>query len=300
MKQLIVNADDFGLAESINRGIALAHTDGILTSASLLANACAFQHATVLARQLPRLSIGVHLNLSQGKPVSPEIQVSTLLNKKGMLHLAPLPLWIRILTGRVRLEHIECELRAQIRKVFEAGITPTHLDGHLHVHVLPQLSSLLVSIAREFRIQYVRCPVEDVAAALPLLWSTTGPGIAAMKRSAISYAVSSFGESLRGQLRAVGLTCSDAFLGLSHTGFLNGKSLLKLLAIVPEGTTELMCHPGYNSRDVTAFGGELTAERESELTALISPEIKHALDMFKIGLTNFHSLKQNPAFAQTR
>jgi chitin disaccharide deacetylase len=298
MKQLIVNADDFGLAESINRGIALVHTNGILTSASLLANGSAFQNATVLARRLPRLSVGVHLNLSQGEPISPAIRIPTLVNSEGKLHLAPLQLWIKIITGKIRLEHIHREFHAQVRRAFESGITPTHLDGHLHVHVLPQLSPMLVSLAREFRIRYVRCPSENLAATLPLLWRVSGPSIVAVKRSTIAYAVSSFAKSLRGQLRAAGLSCSDAFFGLSHTGFMDEKTLRDLLAVVPNGTTELMCHPGYDSPEVTAVGGKLTAEREAEIAALISPQIKDALYRCKIRLTNFQDLEQNTAAVQ--
>jgi predicted glycoside hydrolase/deacetylase ChbG (UPF0249 family) len=240
----------------------------------------------------------VHLNLSQGEPISPAAGISTLVNSEGQLHLAPWQLWIRMITGKIRLEHIHCEFHAQIRKVLELGVTPTHLDGHLHVHVLPQLSPLLVSLAREFRIQCVRCPSENLAATLPLIWRATGPTLVAAKRSTIAYAVSCFAKSLRGQLQAAGLRCSDAFFGLSHTGFMDEKTLRDLLAVVPDGTTELMCHPGYNSPELAAVGGKLTAEREAEIAALISPQIKDALHRCKIRLTNFQDLKQNTATAQ--
>jgi hopanoid biosynthesis associated protein HpnK len=298
MKRLIVNADDFGLAESINRGIALGHNDGILSSASLLANGPAFQDAAVLARQLPRLSLGVHLNLSQGKPLSPAIRVATLVNTAGNLYLTPPRLWLRIITGKITLEHIYCEFHAQIRRVFDSGITPTHLDAHMHVHVLPQLSPMLVSLAREFGIRYVRCPAEKLAATLPLLWKVAGPSLRAAKRLTIAYAVSSFAKSLRSKLRAAGLGCSDAFLGLAHTGFLDATTLRALLSVVPDGVTELICHPGYNDPAVKTFGGELTAEREPEIAALISSQTKDALNDLQIRLANFNDLNQNAASAQ--
>jgi len=224
MKRLIVNADDLGLAESVNRAIGVAHTDGILTSASLLANGSAFHDAANLARQLPRLSVGLHVNLSQGKPISPVNEISTLVNAGGELHLAPFQLWLGIVTRRVRLEHIQNEIKAQIRKLFESGITPTHFDGHLHVHVLPNIFPLLTALAREFDVPYVRCPVENVAATLPVLLRSSDPKITVLKRSAIAYAISASAQSLREQLRVGGPRCADVFLGLLHTGTCAGRN----------------------------------------------------------------------------
>src|SRR5438445_686312 len=162
MKRLIVNADDFGLAESVNRGIIVAHRDGILTSTSLLANGSAFDQAIALSRQFPRISVGVHLNISQGKPVSPAARISRLVNERGELHLSPFRLWMRILTRKIALEEIRTEFRAQILKVFDAGLTPTHLDGHLHVHILPQLSSIVIALTRERETELLALTAPEV------------------------------------------------------------------------------------------------------------------------------------------
>jgi len=287
MKQLIVNADDFGLTEDVNRGIIVAHRDGILTSASLLANGSAFQQAVSFSRKLVQLSVGVHLNLSQGNPVSPANRIFSLVNKQGQLHLGPLNLWMRILTKRLSLEHIHTECRAQILKVLEAGVAPTHLDGHLHFHLLPQLSPVLIRLAREFGIRHVRCPTEDLAITLPLIWRISGNSLAALKRSLIAYGVSSFAERLRAYLLAVGITCPNAFFGLAHTGFLDTIALKDLIAKVPDGTTELMCHPGYDSSELKSFGGSLTREREVELLAFTAPDVKDRIRNLGIRLVNF-------------
>lgn len=291
MKRLIVNADDFGLAASVNSGIIDAFRDGILTGASLLANGPAFEEAAYLSSQFPQLSVGVHLNVSQGKPVSPPARISTLVDAQGELHLSPLQLWAGIVTGQVDLRHIQAEFRAQIMKVIESGVAATHLDGHLHVHVLPQLTPLLIVLAHEFDIHYVRCPAEDLETTLPLLWKFSS-GIRALKRSAIAYGVSSLARGLRYRLRRAGLLCSDTFCGLAHTGFLDANTLRVLLAAAPDGTTELMCHPGYASPQVELLGGELTRERESEVTALTSPEIRDLIQSRRICLMNFRDLKQ--------
>jgi predicted glycoside hydrolase/deacetylase ChbG (UPF0249 family) len=291
VKRLIVNADDFGLTEGVNRGIIVGHREGILTSASLLANGLAFDDAIALSRRFPDLSVGVHLNISGGTPVSPAGRISSLLNKLGQLHLTPLPIWIGILTGQINLEDIRSEFRAQIFKVFDAGLTPTHLDGHLHVHVLPQIAAIVIDLAHEFRIRQVRCPAENLESTLPLLWKLGATCIiAALERSAIAFAVTSFARPLREQLRKNGLVSSDTFYGLAHTGFLHEKMLAALLHLVPEGSTELMCHPGYPSSELDSVGGKLARSREAEVLALTARDIKETLASLGVRLTNFRDL----------
>jgi hopanoid biosynthesis associated protein HpnK len=292
MKRLIVNADDFGLAESVNRGIIVAHREGILTSASLLANGSAFEQSIALADQCPDLSIGIHLNISDGIPISPARSIPTLVNDHGELHLSPLRIWIRILTRQIRLEDVHSEFRAQLLKVSRAGLTPTHLDGHLHVHVLPQLSPIAIGLAREFRIRCVRCPAENLQATLPALWKFGGAGIAALRRSAIALGVSSLARPFRKQLRVAGLVSPNAFYGLTQTGFLDVKMLSALLHSVPDGTTELMCHPGYPSAELETVGGELTRSRPTEVLALTSRETRETTERLGIRLTNFRHLEE--------
>ncbi len=291
MKELIVNADDFGLAESVNRGIILAHREGILTSASLLGNGLAFDQAVALSREFPHLSVGVHLNISGGPPVSSASSVPTLVNERGELHLSPPRVWFGILTGRITVEEIHSEFRAQVLKILGAGVTPTHLDGHLHVHVLPQLSPIVIALAREFGIRYVRCPAENLEATLP-----GGAGIAALERSAIAYAVSSFARRFKEQLRTAGLISADAFYGLAQTGFLDTRMIGALLHLVSNGTTELMCHPGYPSPELESLGGALSRSRETEVLALTAREIKGTVEKLGIQLTNFRDLEQSPVY----
>ena len=293
MKQLIVNADDFALTEGVNRGIIVAHRDGILTSTSLLANGLAFEHAVSSSRDFVQLSVGVHLNLSQGSPVSPANHIPSLVNEQGELYASPLQLWTKMLAKKLSLEDVRVEFRAQILKVLNSGITPTHLDGHLHVHLLPRLSSILIQLAREFGIRHIRCPVENLKLTLPVIWKIGGNSLGAFKRSAVAYGVSSFAAQFREHLRKSGITCPNAFLGLAHTGFLDTNALRALLALVPNGITELMCHPGYNSAEVKSLGGSLTREREAELLALTSPRIKELVGNLGVQLVNFRDWGDN-------
>src|SRR6185503_13650054 len=125
MRELIVNADDFGLTRRVTQGILDAHRDGIVTSTTLLANGGAFGDAVSMSRRAPQLGIGVHLNLSEGAPVSRPFNIPSLVDAQGTLHLTPGLLGAGILQHKVSLSDVERELHAQIEKVLRAGISPT-------------------------------------------------------------------------------------------------------------------------------------------------------------------------------
>src|SRR5215471_16333750 len=156
MRNLIVNADDLGWTAGVNRGIADAHRHGIVTSTSLLANGSAFEDGVDTAKSLPRLGVGVHLNLSDGKPVAPRQEVKSLLNGSGNFEGGPEVLLVRLTTKSVDVKQVEKEWDAQIQKVRAAGIEPSHLDGHKHVQMLPGLFAIALRLAKKHGIEAVR------------------------------------------------------------------------------------------------------------------------------------------------
>lgn len=274
MRQLIVNADDFGLTEQVSRGILDAHRGGIVTSATLMANGGAFDAAVSMSRRAPRLGVGVHLNLTEGEPVSPARSIPSLVKSGGRLHSSPGRLLQGILTRRVNLAEVEIELRAQIDKVRRAGISPTHLDGHKHVHILPGISDVVIRLAQEFSIRNVRCPQEKAPGFAPLLRVGQNSGIAAAKQYIVGRAVSAFGQRFKEKLAEAGLFSSEHFYGVSQTGFLDARSIQDILEGLPEGVSELMCHPGHLDADLVKSGTWLLAQREVEILALTAPEVR--------------------------
>ncbi|HXJ16101.1 MAG TPA: ChbG/HpnK family deacetylase, partial [Candidatus Polarisedimenticolia bacterium] len=162
MKELIVNADDFGLTRGVNEGIVRASQEGILTSATLMANGPAFEDAVDRARQCPRLGVGCHLALVGGRVVAPREKIPSLADRDGRLPRSIGVLMAKLSTGLVRTKDIEAEFRAQIEKICRAGIEPTHLDTHKHSHAHPLVTSALGRVAREFGIARVRNPVENL------------------------------------------------------------------------------------------------------------------------------------------
>ena len=287
MKRLIVNADDFGLTENVNRGILDAHREGIVTSTTLLANGMAFESAVAAGKRFHRLGIGVHLNLTEGKPVADARHIPTLVDRGGRLHLAPARLWAGIALGQVSLSEIEVELRAQVRKVIRAGIRPTHFDGHKHVHVLPGVSEIVIRLAREFRIPAVRCPAEQTADASGPLRNRRFSKISTVKQYLISRAVSDLAGSFRKKLAQVGLVSPTYFQGLSQTGFLDASAIREILGNLPPGTSELMCHPGYRDVELERTGTRLLTERETEIQGLTARSVRNFVASGGIQLLNY-------------
>ncbi len=287
MKQLILNADDFGMTPGINEAIIRAHRDGILTSTTLMANAPAFNDAVERARANPSLGVGVHLVLVGGPPVAPANQVSSLVEENGEFTRSLATFVARVSTGRLRHEHIETELRAQIEKVRAAGIEPAHLDSHKHTHAHPRVMETVARVARDSGIIRIRKPFE----ALRDSWNSTriegvGGVTQLMGAAAAQISVPRFATISR----EYGLRSPDRFLGLAMTGQISPAVLRSMIDTVNEGTTEIMLHPGICDDDLSKTGSRLQMQRQTELEALLDPEAKRLVNERGIRLISYREL----------
>ncbi|RJQ45728.1 MAG: ChbG/HpnK family deacetylase, partial [Gaiellales bacterium] len=141
-EKLIINADDFGLSSGVNRGIIECHEAETVTSTTLMAQGAAAEEAAVLAVEHPRLGVGVHLNLTSGRPVLPADRVPSLVDRAGLFPgRSRALLWLT--TGRTRTAHLEAEIAAQIERCRSLGVEPTHVDSHHHLHAHPRLRAIL-------------------------------------------------------------------------------------------------------------------------------------------------------------
>ncbi len=165
MKQLIVNADDFGYTRGVNRAIMDGHRCGIITSASLMANGAAFDDAVELAATEPGLDIGCHLNLVEGPPLSPPAGIPHLVGSGGKFHSLS-RLALRLVAGAVPAAELERECSAQIEKLLRAGIQPSHLDTHKHTHLHPRVAAAVAAAARRYSIGWIRRPFENSGPAV--------------------------------------------------------------------------------------------------------------------------------------
>ncbi len=265
---LIVNADDFGFTRDVNRGIVDAHRHGILTAATLMANGAAFDDAVGLARQTPALDIGCHLVLTGGRSVA---------NPSRELP-ATVPALAAAIAAR-RLS-IEGELAAQIRRVLDAGLQPTHLDTHKHTHLLPPVLDAVAALAGEFGIRWVRRPFDfpRTGGGMPLWMRAAAIGIRVLQRR--------FERILaRHDCRA-----TDHFAGFQMTGRFRTRQLADLIRNLPDGLTEFMCHPGFATAELLAARTRLKGSRQRELEALTSPETRRAVEDAGVRLVSYRDL----------
>jgi predicted glycoside hydrolase/deacetylase ChbG (UPF0249 family) len=264
-----VNADDFGFTPDVNEGIVEAHRRGILTATTLMANGDAFEDALRWAHETPTLDIGCHLVLVQG---------SSLLSGK------PYPPTLTKLVGALVRREIQPyeELKAQVRKILDAGIAPTHLDTHKHTHLAPPVLDAVARLSQEFGIPWVRRPFDFPITALRGY-------VPATKRIA-SDALGLLRLRFHRVLERHACRTTDHFAGFQITGRFRTAELIQLLELLPEGSTELMVHPGKYGEPLQRAITRLKESREHELAALTSPETRSALDRLGIELVNYHKL----------
>jgi len=290
MKQLIVNADDFGLTEGVNRAIIEGHRNGIITSATLMANGMAYDSAVAASSGAPALGVGVHLNLTQGRPICSPSQVPSIITSDGSFYPTPGILAWRILTRRVMPGDVENELRSQIEKIVSAGVRITHLDSHKHIHLLPPIFGVVARLAREYGIGCVRCPIEPAASGTRPSQSSREGWPRRAKQYLLGRALSTLAACQVKKLENAGLRWPEHFYGLSQTGFLDAAVLDQLLRAVSDGTHEIMCHPGYVDAALLGTRTRLRAQRETELDALTRPGIRQLVAELGIELISYARL----------
>ena len=271
--RLIINADDLGLAEGVTRGILEAHVAGVVSSASMMVNTPGFEDALRRVAGLPALSVGLHLNLTAGRPVADARAVASLVDA-GTGRFLPLGRLVRrALSGRVIPEHVILECGAQIGLLRAAGVGVSHLDSHRHVHAMPGLLQPVVLAVRRAGIRVLRRPIEPLG-----LHPWRIP--ATMKKAALlaAWRDDCFPEDLAG---------ADHFRGLScRTDDRFEADLLETLDELPPGTTELVVHPGHPDPALPLWDSYAEA-RELELAVLCSARVRQRLMRGDISLVSF-------------
>ncbi len=281
-KKLIVNADDFGLHPLINAGIVKGHKEGLITSTSLMASAPAFEEAVELAKMDPTLGVGIHLTLvGGGEPALPKEKVSSLLTADGVFPLDYAAFARRLYSGSIKKKEMEAELRAQIEKVLAAGLSVTHIDSHQHLHVLPGVRVSVLRLALEYKIKALRVPAEP--------YFFTGGCKAGLGRMIGKWGLSFWAERVREAALEAGLKCPAHFFGMLAGGQLNKNLAANILRALPEGTSEVMTHPGLDS---VALGSVFPWHYHwrEELTAWLDPENKKLAEKENIQTISFGEL----------
>jgi predicted glycoside hydrolase/deacetylase ChbG (UPF0249 family) len=267
LRSLVVNADDLGLTVGVNNGIFDAHDRGVLTSASVFANAAATADALARALHRPSLGVGCHLALVDGQPTLPATRVPSLIEGDGRFRRSWKPFIVSCLMGRVSLREVEQELAAQIDRVRSAGVTLTHLDAHKHVHAYPPIFAIVTRLADRFQIPVVRVPFEwstHVSGNGPQQWTVRRQAL--LNAAMLPWAWRDYRNAARAGIR------TPRFIGRSHTGVVSAHALTSMFQRLPPGVTELMVHPGYVDQTLERLNTRLLEARAGEVELLTNPD----------------------------
>lgn len=241
----------------MTEGAIRAHEQGIVTACSVVANGAAFEHAAERLRDVRSLAVGVHLTLVGERPLSRA--VPSLVAGNGLFHESYRAFFPRYLARRIDIGEVEHELRMQVERLLGAGLRPTHVNGHQHLHLLPRIFDLVQQLAEEYDIDYVRI-VDEEAATM----SVRGASIAMLSR---------LGRRARHQSR---VRTNDRTIGVEAAGQVRSAGdLISLLPFV-EGTTELVAHPGIGRQELGA-SYDWAYAWEEETAALCDPALKAAI-----------------------
>ena len=280
MKNLIVNADDFGRHELINRAVERAFDTGCLKSATLMAGGIAFDDAVKLAKKIPKLGVGIHFTLANGNPILPPDEIPSLVTAQEIFHADYVTFLKKYLSGKISLAEVRAELAAQLNKVRRAGLTLTHFDSHQHLHHIPGIIEITLELATAENIFAMRVADTKIFdGELKNIGQFVGRlGLGSLAKLAAHKA------------HKKNFTSPEHFAGIVAGESVSENFMLKLIENLREGTTEIMLHPGIDNETLQSFC-RWEHDFETELAAVTSPKILSRLEEKNIAAINFSELR---------
>ena len=269
--RLIVNADDFGRSHSINQAVIRAHQEGILTSASLMVNEPGFEEAVQLARNHPRLAVGLHLTLLCGHSALPFEKIPGLVDSQREFSDSPVAAGFRYFASPSLRAQLRDELAAQFEKFRQTNLKLDHVNGHLHFHMHPTIFGILMEHATTWGIRHVRLTWD------PFWFNARLAGGCWFYRAGHSALYHVLSRICRPQLRRRGIRHTAVVFGLLQNARVDEEYITRLLAVLPPGTSELYSHPSLD-------------EFKNELDALVSPRVKAQVRERGIQLIRYQDL----------
>jgi hopanoid biosynthesis associated protein HpnK len=272
-----VNADDFGLAPGVNRAILELHAAEVLTSATLMAQAPATEEAVKMALAMPTLGVGCHVVLVDGNPVSDKRAIPSLVDRVTGLFYPTLGSFLkRHFTARIRSAEVEAEAAAQIALLQSFGLRLTHVDTHKHLHMFPGILRPVLRAAKAAGIHAIRNPFEPI-------WSLNATADAPEMRRAEVVLLRRFESRFRRIVKEEGFETTDGAVGVLATGSVKIATVHALITAMPEGTFELVSHPGYRDEQLARANTRLLESREIERNALMAIKDYRGIDLISFG-----------------
>jgi hopanoid biosynthesis associated protein HpnK len=270
-RRLIVNADDFGRSHSINQAVIRAHREGILTTASLMVNEPGFDEAVALARENPKLGVGLHLSLLCGRSVLPPEKIPGLVNAHGEFSDKPVATGFRYFFNRSLRKQLRAEIHAQFAKFHATGLPLDHVNGHLHLHLHPVVFHILMEDAAQLGIRRIRLTRDCLRRSAHM---ARGHWFYRASHAMIFGLLSKYA---RNQLRRKNIRHAQITFGLLQNHRVDEAYILKLLPELPPGDSELYSHPSLD-------------EFKHEFDAFVSPRVKELVKKLGIELIRYQDL----------
>jgi len=285
MKKLIVTADDFGLSPGINKGIIQGFRKGIIKEASIMANLPYFKEAANLAKANPGLGVGIHLNLTWGKPLSLAKNIPGLVDKKGYFKLSIRKFFLKSFFQHLGIKPVETELRQQVEKVLKFGIKLSHLDSHQHFHAFPKMQQVIFKIAQDYGISIIRCPLKN---------SLLGQRKKLKEKVKISkigsFIFRNILKDFKNEIRKQGFKSTDYFHCMKDAELVDFNLLRGQVKNLKHGTHELCCHPGNIDAVLQQTPSKVIYTRQRELEILLDPKLDKILKEANITLCSFKDI----------
>ncbi|HEY6871419.1 MAG TPA: hopanoid biosynthesis-associated protein HpnK [Geobacteraceae bacterium] len=280
MKELIINADDFGLSTGANRAIIKAWREGILTSASLMVTGEAFEEAVALARENPGLQVGLHLTLVQGRAALSHGGFPSLADNAGNFPNDPVMAGMRYFFLKSLSKQLKREIEGQIVRFMETGLPLSHIDGHLNIHMHPTVFDILLPLMPRHGIETFRLSRERLFTDLSIARRRV------VGKSADAFIFGRLAARCQRELELRQIGYAGEVKGLLNSGQMTEEYLLKALDRLQDGLTEIYFHPGCHP-DETLRTWMPDYCHEEELAALTSPRVREKLQSLGIMLRNY-------------
>ena len=288
LKRVIVNADDFGFSPGVTEGILQGHRAGIITSTTVMANMPGAAEAIGRLSEVPNLGVGVHLNATQGRPLSQEGQA--LAQDDGVMRHSAVGIISACCRRPKLIRAVVAEFDAQIRWVLDHGIKPTHLDSHRHTHVFTPIFARVLELAKQYNVPFVRRAGEKLIGPG---WPRSNPRERWTSRVLTMFGVANQyvgNRSLSGR-RASQCCPTIGTWGVAHTGIIDAAWLIRAAQSVSIGATEIMTHPGLpEAPDPTRPPSRLAQTRPLELDALCDPAVREAFERNNVRFVHYEQL----------
>lgn len=278
---LIINGDDFGYSEAVNRAIVQAHRAGVLTSASLMVNESAADQAIALAKANPNLAVGLHLVLVLGRAALPHSEIPHIANSEQRFAESSFRAGINYYFSAAARRELRREMRAQFERFTATGLPFSHVDGHTHLHMHPTIFNELIELCEEFGVRRVRVVKGEMRLSLKLdhqrlpiklVWGTV---------------FNLLGRWCEKRLKRHGFAPPPKVYGLLQSGDMNEEYLIGLLEKMENRKSEIYAHP-------LAFDADDAAQRENpggirELHALTSDRVRRTIQKAGFRLATYET-----------